>query len=330
MPNTYVNALSYLDHMAAIEAERAAYIDTVLRYSSMAQMVPIVPTSHFMEDHFYEKERPATSNVQKRKLNQDVDAKHTGNYIAKREPTFLYKTKTQMDYKLVNKDPEELDRRMATDMGAMMEVLDYDIINSVETDDGDSFNGLKQRLTGDFLLTPTGAGGFTVNSSATTMKTFVSIIREALSELKLGPGAQPVIFVNKHIDLAIQNGRDAIGADAVGTGTVDIFNQRVTMLDGVPLVKLGADDIGRKILPFSEPDDTCSIYVCAIGGAPAEGSKEKPNGMVLLSSSDGVMDEHVERIGVQIYGHQEAEFGLRVPKRSAIRINNLKAASYLS
>lgn len=318
---TFTNALSYIEAKQLASATEMGYINTILLGAPLLSLLPIVPASEFMEDKFMLKNRATTSTVNKRRLNEQNDGAFVNKFSEAREPLFMYGADVEIDYKLLQMKPYLLDQMMQTELADVALAIGYDIINGLTATDGKALTGLKARLSGDFLMN---GSTLNINASSANMLTFLNLFRAAKLRLNPGPGATVVAFVNEALWLAIQNGRDKLGANVVGTGTFDIFNQEVTTLDKTPLVMLRADDVGNEILPFTEASSTCSMYLVAIGGAPAEGSQTLPNGVVVLSNSNTLLDEPKKLENKRlIQVGQDMTVGLRVPPRSAVRVQNL-------
>jgi hypothetical protein len=330
MANTYTNALSYLNVKGYLDAETAGYINTVLYGASVMAMTPIVPTSEFMVDKYWTRGRAATSRTQNRSLNQDYDAKQSNPFKANNEHTYLYGTETDMDYKLAGHKPEVFDKMMKDDLVDLMTDLDSAIFNDTVSNDGKKINGLKARfaLGSEFDVPGDSSGALTINTSATTMKQLLRRFRLAVDKIKRSPGMQVVAFCNETLEQAITSGRDELGTGTMTVTVGEVFGQRVTMVDGIPLVKVRDDSVGSPILDFDEADDASSIWICGIGGGAGEGSEDVPNGMVILSNVDGgdlIQKPEPTVFKTQIYQTQEIEIGLRTPERSVVRLSGLKA-----
>ena len=326
MPTTYTNSLGYITAQQAWDAETAGYVDTVLRGASFLSLLPIVPTSHFMRDEYFEKTQSGTKLTQQRKLNEEPDAKSKNRFAKVTELTTIYTAKTDIDYRLAEYRPEMYDQMLLADAEDLMQDIDYDVINGVPTQAGYGMNGLANRISIGSSYDTNNGGTLSINTSASTFKTFLRRFRQAVRKLKLSPGMTPVAFMNESVELAIQSGRDELGANVVGTGTFDIMNQRVTHIENVPCVIVRKDSVGTDILPFSEnSESSTSIWIVGIGGAPGEGSKKIPNGAVLVSG-DQVINRYTERIGTQFRTFQEMDVQLRVPPGSVSRLSRLLVA----
>jgi hypothetical protein len=324
---TYTNSVSYLQHRNEIDAERLGYINSVLYGASFLKMVPIVPANDFMQDKHMERNQGTTKRTQKRKLNEELQAGTFNPFAPKTELTAIYSTEpTSMDFRLAEKDPAQFDAMMARDAEDLIMDIDYDIINGTPDASGYGLNGLKNRIPiGDANFNIDNSSPLTINTSATTFKTFLREFRAAVRKIKLSPGMQVVCFCNETVDLGVQSGRDELGANVVGVGTTDILNQRVTTIDNVPLVIVRGDSVGTETLAFDETGSTTSIYICGIGGSAGQGST-RPNGLVILSSDEVIRDRYHQTL-TQYQGVQEIDIGLLVPKRSVARISGLKVAS---
>jgi hypothetical protein len=280
-----------------------------------------------MRDEYMARNEQTAKLTQKRKLNEEPEAK-SGNPFSKQvELTCLYDRRTDIDIKLAEHRPEVYDQMLLADAQDLVQDIDYDIFNGVPDDSGYGMRGLKDRIpVANAGYDVNNGADLVINTSATTFKTFLRLFRKAKDKIKLAPGQKIVCFCNESVDQAISSGRDELGANVVGVGTMDILNQRVNTVDNIPLLKVRKDTVGTEILAFDEGTSTTSLFICAIGGGPAEDSKQIPNGMVILSGSDGVIQKRSHQTLAQIQTMQEMEMGLRVPKGSVVRLSRLKVA----
>lgn len=326
MSTQFTNSVSYLRHNHWLEAESLGYVNEVLYGASFMGIIPIVPTSHFMRDEYMARNQQAEKLTQKRKLNEEPPAK-SGNPFSKRvEHTALYDRRTDLEIILAEENPGTYDAMLMADAEELVQDIDYDIINGVPDNDGYGLQGLESRIAIGSEMDVNNNTALTINTSGATMKSFLKLFRKAVDKVKLSPGMRLVAFCNEEVEQAISAGRDELGANVVGVSVGDIFNQRVTMIDNVPLVKVRTDSIGTEILPFDEnSESSTSIWICGIGGAPGEGSKKLPNGLVILSNQQ-VIRTRTEQTLTQFRTLQEIDVGLRVPKRSVCRISRLKVA----
>lgn len=327
MPTSYPNAVSHLLANQYLDADKLGYVQTALYGAQISQLLPITPTAGFMKDAYFEKDFSAASGVSKRRLNERPDATSKNPYIRKEEQTQIYSAVAAMDKKLMRYNAEDFAAKydqLLNDYGTDIFLkLDWDIVNGTIDNYGVGFNGFEARVPiGDAM---------DVNNSATVslktstgLRTFTEMFRKTRDKIKAGPGTQLLALANETVHQSISAGRDQLGANVVGYDTMDILNQRVTTIDGVPLLKLRTDDIGTEILPFDENgESSTSVWLVAVG-APLEGSKGIPNGVCLLSSSLGLERETDETV-TQVETLIEGDFGLRVPKRSLARISRLVA-----
>lgn len=320
MATNYTSALKLMSAMQALDAEQLGYVDTILRGARLSQLIPIVPPSNFMQDTYYEKKQAGTSTVQGRRLNQNPDTLMTNKYDKKYESTILVGGRAEVDYKILKKKPNELDRRVSDGLSDLGQWLDYKIINGdPDGNNGTEFAGLKYRLTGNQLVN---SSSLTIATDASTMRTFMSYFRTAKRRIKVSPGMQIVAVMNETIYENILKGRDLLGADFLGTPNTSLLDEQLQTLDGVPLMIVRTDDIGTDILPMTESSSTSSIYLIGLGGSPSPDSLDIPNGVVALSADGVQMTPEIEgNIRRVTYDY---EYGLRVPSKSSCRIQLLK------
>lgn len=325
MTTQYTNSVSYLQHRNEIEADKLGYINSVLYGASFMGMVPIVPANDFMQDIHFERKQGTEKRSQKRKLNEELSSGTFNPFEKKTELTAIFSTQpTSIDYRLAERDPAQFDRMLERDAQDLIMDIDYDIINGVPDSSGYGILGLKSRIPVGSDYNVDNASALTINTSATTFKTFLRQFRSLVRKIKMAPGMQLAAFCNESVDLAVQSGRDELGANVVGVGTTDIMNQRVTTIDNIPLVITRGDSIGTEILAFDETASTTSIFIVGFGGTSGEGTYKLPQGMVILSSDEVIRDRDFENL-TQIQAVQEIDIGLRVPKRSVARLSGLKA-----
>jgi hypothetical protein len=338
MPTTYTNSLSYLNFRKNIEANRLGYINSVLYGLDLMGMIPIVPANDWMQDIYFERKQATSRRSGIRLLNEEPDPGTFDPFEKKVELTSIYRTQvTSLDKRLAQKDPSQMDMLMRVDAQDMMQDINFDLINGTLDQTGRGIMGLRYRIPSTAEVTASNGAqvdsGFNfdagsdlnINGSTTNFKKFLRLFRAAKDELKVPPGGQVYAFTNTKINQAITSGRDELGANVTGIGTVDILNSRVNTIDDTPLLVLRDDSAGSQILPFTEANNTGSLYLVVVGGGAGEGST-LPNGVVILSS-DQVIREYADVQLTQIQGMQEMDIGLRVPRRSVARVSRLQTTA---
>lgn len=326
MATQYTNSVSYLLSQQWLDAQRLGYINTVTYGLSPMGQVPIVPSSHFMRDEYLTVHNAGTKLTQKRKLNEAPPANSANLFKKNVEHTTIYNIRTDVEKRLAERDPGLLDRMMERKAKMMIMDIDYDIFNGVPDEDGYGLQGLKERIAIGSAYDVNNNATLTINTSATTFKTFLRRFREARDLLVMEPGTQVVAFTNRKLKRAITSGRDELGANVAGFGYMDILNHRVMTVDDIPLLTLEGDSTGDLILDFDEnSESSTSIWLCAIGGPLSPGSADQPNGMAIVSS-DEVIREETESVITQFQNIQEIDVGLRVPPGSVVRLSRLLSA----
>ena len=329
MPTTYPNALSHLVANHYLDADRLGWVHVGLTGASISNLLPIVPTKSFMKESYMEKDFGNTRLTSKRRLNEEPDATSKNPYRKMEEQTAIYSIKASMDKKLMRYGKEAFfanyNQLLEDQAQDLFMDFDWDIVNGDTDDNGYGFKGFEQRVAiGDTDLDVNNSGTLSIKGSAANFRSFLELFRRAVDRLKTGPGTQVIALCNETIQQSVSVGRDLIGASNIGVGTVDILNQRVMMIDNVPLVKVRTDSANTQILPFDENgESSTSIWLVAVG-APLQGSKSVPNGVCVISSSIGLERETNDTL-TQIETLQEGDFGLRVPKRSLVRLSRLLA-----
>ena len=323
MPTTYTNAVNVLQMTTSLDAEQLGYVDTALRGTSIVKAVSTVPPSKFMQDEYYERVLPGTSQVQTRTINQDPDSTAINRYKKQQTRTILFATKAQIDRKELEHKPNELDRRINDSLADIGYKADYMFINGnpdTAAAGTQEFFGLKALCTGTQLLN-NGGGTLDIAASLANFNLFRSLCRKAKRRIKVAPDMQLAWLVNESVLEAIYAGRDLAGANTLGTSYFDLLNQDLETLEQIPLVMLRGDDIGNEILPTTETSSSSSMYLVGLGGAPAPESQEIPNGIVGLHEGGIAMTPEVR--GNQRIVTSDWEYGIRVPYRSCARINLL-------
>ena len=324
MSTQYTNSVSYMYQNQFMDAQMLGWVDSVLRGASFLSLLPIVPSSHFMREEYYQRKQGTTKQTQTRKLNEEPPAKSFNPFEKKVEYTALYDRRTDIDKKLAKERPESYDQMLFSDAEYLFMDVDYDIINGVPDNTGYGMRGLADRIPVSNTGQDVNNGGATlnINASAANFKTFLRLFRKAKDKVKRAAGTTVMAFCNETVEQAVSSGRDELGANVVGVGTIDILSERVLSIDNVPLIKVRGDSIGNEILPFTEGSSSTSIWLVSVSG-PLEGSNRIPNGVTILSSRDEFLTRYDQTTLTQIQTMQEVEVGLRVPDRSVSRLSLL-------
>lgn len=320
MPENFTNAVTALQATTSLDAEQLGYVDTALRGTSIVKYIPIIAPNKFMADEYYERTRSTTSVVQRRRLNQNPDAKVVNRYDKKIVRTALLGAVAEVDQRILLYKPNELDRRMNDAEADIGYVGEYDLFNgNADTSDGTQFWGLKALCTGSMLIHP--GAPLDIGASTANFDSFNSLHRRAVRRIKHAPGQTIITVLNESVYEAIQAGRDKKNAAALGTKYSDLLNEEVEMMNGTPLLIVRTDDVGNDILPVTETASTSSMYIMAIGGQPGEGSEGIPNGIVGIS--DGNMIFTPEKRGNIRRVTMDLELAYRIPAASACRVDSL-------
>lgn len=328
MTTSYTNSISYLVAKQLLDAKSAGIINTMLYGVSPLSLVPIVPTSDFMEDKWYELGYEGADVTSKRRLNEEPDPTFSQPYKAVNERTGMFYRSAAIDKKIVEeKGPEAFDDIMIRHLQYMRMNMDRDFFNGAVASDGTGFNGLKARVAIGSTYDLNNGGALTINTDASTMKDFLDLFRAAVDSVHMAPGTQLVAFTTKQVKRAITAGRDMLGANVAGVAYTDILNKRVMTVDDIPLVTVEKDSTGTDILGLNENgESSTSIWLVSYGGGATEGGT-LPNGAVILSAGNGQFlrqrpfeGETQYRVGLEI------EMGLRTPPGSVVRVSRLKVA----
>jgi len=303
-------------------AHQMGYVNTMLSGASFSKYAQIVPPSHFKKDKYWERKQKTTSVIQTRLLNTNVDAKSFNNYEEIEEPTIQAGTAVQIDDKLLNHDPGELDRRINDHLFDLGLNLDNMVFNGDPASGG--FVGLKNRVPSDLVFN-NGGSTLQINGSVDNFLLLCSLFRKAKRRMKGGAGTQLVAWMNDTVYEGIQSGAKKAGAGFLGQRVFDLLNDEFVTLESVPLAVVMTDDAGNDILPQTEGGGTeGSIYLTMLGGAPAEDSNGVPNGIVMLN--DGGVVEKADSVGMIHTVTLDYEAGIRAPYRTLARLNKLLVA----
>lgn len=143
--------------------------------------------------------------------------------------------------------------------------------------DANSFNGLKQRLTGGQVLSM-GTNGAQINTDNTTRHAFL----DALDALIAAVPNCDVLLTNRQV---LTKYRSAARQLTIGQQTVDSLGRTVDTYNGIPIVDVGNKADGTQIIPATETQGSSnvasSIYAAHFGaGAPDPGVVGLTNGGV--------------------------------------------------
>ena len=175
--------------------------------------------------------------------------------------------------------------------------------------DANSFNGLKQRLTGGQVLS-TGTNGAVINTDSTTRQAFFDNLDALIAQV---PNCD-VLLTNRQI---LSKFRSAARRETMAQTTVDNLGRTVDVYNGIPIVDVGNKADGTQIIPQTETQGTSvdagSIYAVHFGaGAPEQGVVGLTNGGIQVFDLGQLETKPVYRtriewfVGLALFGAQPA------------------------
>lgn len=326
MTTTYANSLSYLAIQNALDADKLGYVNSTLVGESFMGLFPIVPTSHFMREEYMEK-KPGAKTTTKRALSTEPDPSKVAQFAKKVETTTLYYDSCQIDKKVAARYPERYDSMLLQKGQEIVQNIDYDIIRGVPDDTGLGLNGLANRIgVTDAKWAVNNSATLTIDTDASTFKQFLKLFRKAVRKIKRAPGMRIAAFMNERTELAIQAGRDVLGASVIGSSVFDILNQTVTTIEGIPLLITRGDSAENEIIGFDEnAESSTSIWIVGFGGGVTPDAHLIPQGVNILTGDSLVQFDDAQTVKTVTTGI-DYEVGLRVPDASVVRFSRLKVA----
>lgn len=291
--------------------------DTLLANNSILTLLPIISIPEGQGFTLSEIEMAAGNMglVQHRNLNDDYTTSASED-IPKIYGVKLIGDKARVDYlnqRQGQGDP--LEREMLKKSRMLTLALNRLFISGNSKTNSKQFDGLAAHLEGDTdHLINTGAD-LTVNTSATTFKTLIKHLDNALEVVNEG---NQVFIMSKKMYFAMNRAALEVGANVLGYQD-DFLGRRVVSYQGVPFFWMGKDETNTDILGATETDlggtGNTSIYLCnfdrelGLAGLTI-------NGFQTIPKDDGMFQE--ETI--------EVTMGLVPRTNSVARIGRLKIA----
>lgn len=326
MATNFANALKLLQAKQEINKESLGYVNTILTGSSISKQVPIVQPNEFFAHKFYEKKQKSSSLLTARTLNSNPDPTAVNQYEEKTESTFQIGSAVEVDYKILKRSPQLMDRALNDRLYDLGQSLDYRIINGdPQTNNNVDVRGLKERL--DTVETNLFNSTDMNIATAANFKLFVSYLRKANRAVKKVAGNVTVGFTSEMVYDGIIAGRMELGGAAyIGSKYTDLLNtEDLIEVEGVPIVFCRQNDAGSDVISVVEgvSTNTSSLYLISLGfGVDDDGTL--PNGLLGLSDGDvqitPQVDGNIRRLTI------DYQYGLAAPLRCAARIRQLKAS----
>ena len=324
MATNFANALKLLQAKTEIDKDQLGYVNTILMGSSISAQIPIVQPSDFNTHKYFEKKQKSTSLLSTRVLNQNPDPTAVNQYEEKTEATFLIGSAVEVDHRILKRKPTFLDQAVNDRLRDLGHSLDYKIINGDPQGNANvDLRGLKDRL--DTLNTNLfNSSDLTINTDASTFRTFVSLLRKAARNVQTVAGNIKMAWTSEMVYDGIINGRLLLGGQTIGSKYTDLLNtEDVIEVEGIPIMFTRKNDAGTDIISEAEANSTSSLYICSVGlGVDEEGTL--PNGLLGLSDGEVTLtpqvDGNIRRVTI------DYQYGLAAPTRCAARIRQLKAS----
>ncbi|MDQ3485453.1 MAG: hypothetical protein M3445_08630 [Actinomycetota bacterium] len=182
-------------------------------------------------------------------------------------------------------------------------------INGNVAVDANSFNGLKQRLSGAQVIS-SGANGAAINTDSASRQTFFDQLDALIGAV---PNAD-TLLTNANI---LSKFRSAARRETMATTSVDNLGRLVDTYNGLRLVNVGNKADGTPIIPQTETQGTAlnagSIYAVSFGtAAPAPGVVGLTNGGVRVQDLGQLETKPVYRtriewfVGLALFGPRPA------------------------
>lgn len=292
---------------------RNMVIETIIRRSAILNVIPFMTIDSGFTLKELEEKEGALGTVAFRALNED----YTDSHAEFRERMYSVKQlggSMKIDKKVERQLPGTLLKQTRQRLKALGLFVDDKFFNGSTATSEKEFDGLKRILgdSGSYVVNE--ASGLTINTDASTFKTFLDLLDDALRKVLGQPTA---ILCSDILRDAVTSGARHLGADTLGTAT-DFLGQQVVAYRGVPFVAFGNNASGTAILPFTE----------SIGAASSASAY-----VVKLDTDDGVCG--LTTGGIQIIPDEDNLFhrdvidfdmGLKVTTNSAVRVAGLKVA----
>lgn len=288
--------------------------DTIIDYSSVLQVLPFIQITTGFSLTELEEVEGSGAGIQTRGLNEDYN-NTSADFRERQYGVGFLGDALRIEKHVEQQLPGTVAKQMRVKLRMLARQVNNYFINGSRATSKKQFDGLKT-ICGDSGSMVIGTGSdITVNTSLTTMKTFLDRLDEAFRSINGEPNA---IWMNDILYDAITSGARHLGADVLGT-TTNFLGQQVTSYRGVPFLKLKNDQAGTAILPFTE----------ALGG----GSSQTSCYVTKMDRDEGLCG--VSTRGITILPDEDNLFhrdvldfsmGLRDVTNSIIRVARLKVA----
>lgn len=169
--------------------------------------------------------------------------------------------------------------------------------------DANSFDGLKKRLTGGQVITAGTNGLAVVGNGTTDIDAFLDKLDEAIAAVPGLTGDNGALYMNELVKAKLIS---AARRKLIYDQTRDTFGQPVDSYRGIPLLNIGTNAAGTRIIPQTETTGassvTSSIYAVKFGQDESDGGVTGlTNGGVQVRDLGEQDAKPVERVRVEFY-----------------------------
>jgi hypothetical protein len=250
---------------------RQGVLETFVQESSFMDLVPFF---EIQGSAYSYNEEGTLPGVEYRAVNSAY-AESTGTVNQKSEAIVIAGGEADVDTFIVRTQGNLNDNRALQERSkikAMAYQFQNSFINGDVAVDANSFDGLRKRIVGTQVLTPTGDGIDVLGADDDDRHTFLDFLDELIG---LVPGIDAnngLLIMNSFIKQKIRSSARRL---TIFTTEKDELGNLVERYAGLRMVDAGLKADGSLVLPQNEPDgnvspaaDTSSIYAVKLGRAP--------------------------------------------------------------
>lgn len=240
-----------------------------------SKFMDIVPFHNIAGDSLLYDEEATLPGVEYRAVNAAY-SESTGTVNQKSEKIVIGGGEADVDTFIVQTQGGSIDDARALQERGKVKAIAYQFqngfINGDVAVDANSFDGLKKRLTGSQLITPTG-NGINVNSPDDAARhTFLDFLDSILAAVPGIDETNGVIIMNSFIRSKFLSSTRRL---SVTTTDREDFGKIVDRYRGIRIVDAGQTAAGVDIIPQTEPDgvpanNSSSIYAVKLGRTPQD------------------------------------------------------------
>ena len=277
---------------------------------TFVQESPILDRIPFMqiEGNAYAYNEEATlPGVAFRKVNEAY-TESTGTVNQKTETLYILGGDADVDRFIVQTRGNLNDQR-AVQTALKTKALSYEFQDAFFNGDHDTneqeFDGLKNRLTGNQVITAAENGLNVLGNGDSDVHAFLDKLDELLAAVPGINGTNGAIYANASIIGKIRSALRHVGESTALLQ--DVAGKRALMWNGIPILDPGNTASGTPVLPQTETQGTAtskasSIYVVKFGESPEDGGVTGlTNGGVMVDDLGLLQDKPVYRTRIELY-----------------------------